>query len=92
MIEWSWRVERPRSIYFGSFSTDRKINNCFPKISGSKVVDIYTEGRLPELVVKLSNGQWIQSFMTAEGQPAWVVFFGVYNYHLKQGKIKKVKE
>jgi hypothetical protein len=31
-------------------------------------------GRLPELVLGLSDGRWIHSFMTADGQPAWTVF------------------
>src|SRR5688572_25678137 len=49
MIEWSWRIERSRSIAFGSFSTDRVIRSRIPKLSGHRVVDIVAEGRLPEL-------------------------------------------
>ncbi len=74
MIEWSWRIERPKSILFGSFSSQRKINNGLPKLEGLSVVEIAVCGRLPELVVQLTRGIWIHSFSTVEGQPQWCLF------------------
>jgi len=74
MIEWSWRVERARSIEVGSFSSERRIEAGIARIGGSRITAVDVAGRLPELVVELSDGRRIHSFMTAEGQPAWVVF------------------
>lgn len=74
MIEWSWRVERQKSIFFGSWSTDRMIDNRLSKLRGQTVTSINIEGRLPELVIQLSEGFWVHSFATAEGQPEWCVF------------------
>jgi hypothetical protein len=74
MLEWSWRVERLRSIYFGSFSGDRKIANGLAKLQGLEVLDVTIEGRLPELVVRLSGNIWVHSFNTIESQPEWCLF------------------
>ncbi len=74
MLEWSWRVERPKSIYFGSWSTDRIINNRLSGLKGKTILAIETEGRLPELIVQLSEGLWVHSFETSEGQPGWCLF------------------
>lgn len=74
-LEIGWRVERPRSVFFGSTSGDSRISNCLKKLQGLEVVDITVQGRLPELVVQLSGGFWLQSFSTWEGQPEWTLFF-----------------
>jgi hypothetical protein len=76
MIEWSWRVEGPRSIRFGSWSTDTKIDHGLPRLAGRRVRDVTLEGRIPELVVALSGGVWVHSFATVEPQPRWVLFLG----------------
>ena len=74
MIEWSWRVEGPRSIQFGSWSGDQKIENQVAALGGRRVVSIDVTGRIPELVIELTGQRWLHSFMTAEGQPQWVLF------------------
>jgi hypothetical protein len=74
MIQWSWRVERPRSIAFGSWSTDRKMDHGIARLGGRDATGITVEGRLPELVVTLSGGLWVHAFSTVEGQPQWTVF------------------
>lgn len=74
-LEIGWRVERPRAIFFGSSSDDRRISNGLERLEGLEVVDIIVQGRLPELVVRLSHGFWLQSFSTWEGQPEWTLFF-----------------
>ena len=74
MIQWSWRVERARSIQFGSWSTDGRIDGGIGGLAGPRVISVDCIARLPELVVGMSDGRWIQAFMTAEGQPAWTLF------------------
>jgi hypothetical protein len=74
MIEWSWRVERARSIEVGSFSSERRIEAGIARLSRARIKAVDIAGRLPELVVELSDGRRIHSFMTAEGQPAWALF------------------
>ena len=74
MVEWSWRVERPRSVLFGSLSSDRRITNQLQRLVGENVTDVAIVGRLPELVVGLSGKLWLHSFTTVEGQPEWALF------------------
>lgn len=71
MIQWSWRIERPRSILAGSWSEERLWSKSFDAILGAEVVGVQFLGALPEVVVILSNGVRVASFMTAEGQPEW---------------------
>ena len=75
MIEWSWRVERLRSIWFGSFNTKREIENRLEKLVGLTIESIGVECRLPEIVVALSNKKRVHSFTTSDGQPDWILFF-----------------
>ncbi|HVY05541.1 MAG TPA: hypothetical protein VHB46_06155 [Burkholderiales bacterium] len=71
MIEWSWRIEKPRSIMGGSWSDERRWPGMLSKLQGSTVVGVRTFGALPEIEVSLSNGLRVVSFMTSEGQPEW---------------------
>jgi hypothetical protein len=90
MLEWSWRVERLRSIWFGSFSGDRKIKNGLAKLKGLKVLGVTVEGRLPELVIRLSGNTWVHSFNTVESQPEWCLFLpsgGWVDSHI--GKLRR---
>lgn len=77
MIEWSWRVEKPRSIWFGSFSSDKIIAARLKQLEGREILDVSVNGRLPELVVQLSGSLWIHSFMTECSQPEWCIFLPV---------------
>jgi len=74
MIEWSWRVEGPRSIHFGSWSTERRITSGVARLAGDRILGMEVEGRLPELAISLASGRTVRSFMTESGQPAWVLF------------------
>jgi hypothetical protein len=74
MIEWSWRVERARSIEVGSWSSDRQIDAGIARLAGPEIVHLRVVGRIPELEISFSDGRWLHSFMTAEGQPSWTVF------------------
>lgn len=72
-LEWSWRVESPRAIRFGSWSSERRITRGVEALQGHVVTDVAVTGRLPELVLSLDGGRWVHTFMTAEGGPAWAV-------------------
>lgn len=74
MIEWSWRVERVRSIEVGSWSTERRMDAGIANLAGPSISEVSVTGRLPELVIALSDGRYVHSFMTADGQPSWVLF------------------
>ena len=73
MIEWSWRIERPRSILCGSWSNEKHWNKAFVQLLTTKVENVQCFGRLPEVSVALSNGMHVVSLMTAEGQPSWAL-------------------
>lgn len=74
MIEWSWRIERPRSILCGSFSEESKWPAAFRQLLGAGVIGLELFGRLPEIAISLSNGLSVVSFNTSEGQPRWALF------------------
>ena len=74
MIEWSWRIEKARSIQSGSWSSERRITSTVRALKGRRILNVAVEGRLPELNLRLNTGIWVHSFATAEGQPQWAVF------------------
>lgn len=89
MIEWSWRVERPRSILGGSWSAERRWPSMFKHLIGCQVTQIDFLGTLPEISLCLSNGLRVVSFMTAEGQPSWALIArqpNLGNLCVKRGK------
>jgi hypothetical protein len=73
MIEWSWRIERPRSILVGSWSSERRWPSIFRRLIGCEVTQVDFTGSLPEISLSLSNGLRVVSFMTADGQPSWAL-------------------
>lgn len=73
MIEWSWRIEKPKSILGGSWSSEARWPRMFEKLKGSTVTNVEVYGHIPEVCVSLSNGLRITSFMVAEGQPTWSI-------------------
>lgn len=74
MIQWSWRVERPRSIAFGSWSTENKIDSGIPTLKRAVIEAISLDGnRLPELILDLTEKRRLRSMMTSDGQPEWSV-------------------
>lgn len=73
MLEWSWRVESPRAIQFGSWSRNPRITRGVASLQGHTILEVELEGRLPELVLTLDRKRWLHTFMTAEGQPAWAI-------------------
>lgn len=73
MVQWSWRVESPGAIRFGSWSTEAGITKGVASLVGHTILDIEVVGRLPELVLTLDRRRWLHTFMTAEGQPEWSI-------------------
>jgi hypothetical protein len=74
MIQWSWRVERGSSIICGSWSEEPLWEPIFDLLRSQAVVDLSLLGRIPEIVVTLSESLHVLSFMTAEGDPQWSLF------------------
>ena len=74
MVEWSWRVESSRTVQFGSWSGNRKMDNGIASLKRRKLMEISLVGRLPEVYIQLSKDRWVHTFMTREGQPEWTVF------------------
>ncbi len=74
MIEWSWRIEGESAVICGSWSEDAELEAGLSALHGTTVTTVETFGRLPELVIGLSNGCRVLSFMTAAGDPRWTLF------------------
>jgi len=74
MIQWSWRVENERSIVFGSWSDDTLWEEALRQLRGRSVKEVSIFGKLPELVIELSDGHRVLSFMTSDGDPEWTLF------------------
>jgi hypothetical protein len=74
MIQWSWRIEDRVSILCGSWSEEHLWEPTFDLLRNKAVVELSVVGRLPEIVVGLTEGLYVSSFMTAEGDPQWLLF------------------
>lgn len=74
MLEFDWRVEKLRSIYFGSTSGKRKIANSLHRLTQETVTGVEVEGRLPELIISFSGNLWLRTFTLYEPQPQWTIF------------------
>jgi hypothetical protein len=90
MLESSWRVEKAKSVMFGTFSGERKIAHGLQSLAGREVFNVTVEGRLPEIVIQLSGGLWVHSFTTAEGHPEWTLFLpGNICLSSRHGRLEK---
>lgn len=74
MIQWSWRIERGRSIVCGSWSDEEKWPEAFGMLGQTKVVGASLFSRLREIDIELSNGLHVVSFSTVEGGPQCTLF------------------
>jgi hypothetical protein len=74
MIQWSWRIENAVSILCGSWGEERLWVPTFDLLRNKVVAELSVVGRLPEIVVGLTEGLYVSSFMTAEGNPQWSLF------------------
>jgi len=73
-LEWCWRIEKQRSIWFGSDSGDRRITNQLSRLKGAVVKDVLLYGRLPEIQINLEDRYWVMSFVAQETKPEWALF------------------
>jgi hypothetical protein len=71
MLQWSWRIEKQRSILGGSSSSEGKWPGMLARLKGNCITGLKVVGALPEIEVSLSNGSRVVTFMPAEGQPQW---------------------
>lgn len=74
MIEADWRIEDACTIVCGSGSDEELWEQTFATLIGKHVVNMATFGRLPEILVSLSDGFHVASFSTLEGDPEWTLF------------------
>ena len=70
-FQWSWRLEGKRRIWCGSCSEEDRWLHFLRKVVGAKADEVELFGRLPELMIKFSNGLHLLSFMTSDGDPQW---------------------
>ena len=85
-----WRVERPRSILGGSKSERTQWSVLAKKFEGATVQSVEMTGRLPELLVGLSNGLTLVTFNAYRGQPDWTISFrklGLGHLCVKNGRL-----
>jgi hypothetical protein len=90
MIEWSWRIEQGARIVCGSWSDEGQWPVAFEGLKGSVVEHIGTFGALPEILIALSNGMRVLSFMTTEGDPGWALFDrrgDTVTFHSRRGQV-----
>jgi hypothetical protein len=59
MIQWSWRIENTVSILCGSWSEEQLWEPTFDLLRNRTVVDLSVVGRLPEIVVALTEGLYV---------------------------------
>jgi hypothetical protein len=84
MIESDWRVEKPRSIHFGSGFSDRRIDKALPSLIGTRIIAVGLIGRLPELTIELDDGRVISTFTDWSNRPRWSIGFEdtkLFNLH-----------
>ena len=74
MIEWSWRIEDQNNILGGSWSDEKVWPDLFSRLLGTRVTGLSLFARLPEVQVEFSNGLYLCSMMTADGNPEWALF------------------
>jgi hypothetical protein len=90
MVDFGWRIERPRSIFCGSGDSKRRWASASKSLIGASVISANVVGRIPELELQLSNGHWLVTFSRYEGQPTWAVGFralGLGWLGVKRGKL-----
>jgi len=75
MFECDWRVERPRSIHFGSGDSTRLIESRIASLLGVRLIDAVLDERLRELMLRFDDGRTFRTFTCWSGQPRWNVGF-----------------
>jgi hypothetical protein len=73
ILEWDWRIEDGKNIVCGSSNSAPEIETGIECLIGQSINSINVEGRIPELVIKFSNGLRLQSMAMVAGNPQWCV-------------------
>jgi hypothetical protein len=73
MVGFGWRIERGSSIICGSDGDEANWPFILDRLKDAKVVDASLIGRLPEISLELTNGDFLVSFTSAEGNPEWAL-------------------
>ena len=73
MIEGGWRLEDKFTILGCSWSDEKDWAGLFERLGGANVTTITLFARLPEVQVGFSNGLYLCSFMTIDGDPDWAL-------------------
>jgi hypothetical protein len=88
--ESDWRVEKPRSIQFGSGFSDKRIDNLLPSLIGTRIISLEILGRLPELRIELDDSRVISTFTNWSNNPRWLIGFkdtNLFNLHSIPSKL-----
>jgi hypothetical protein len=73
MLDCDWRIERGLSIVCGSGGDDADWKATFDSLKDAKVADASLVGRLAEICIELTSGDFLVSFTSAEGDPQWAL-------------------
>ena len=73
MIEADWRVDKPRSIHFGSSFSERVREKRLAELVGLRIASLSVDPNTKELCVHFSDGRVLRTFTEWQSQPAWTV-------------------
>ena len=72
-IEWDWRLELDAAIVCGSSDSRPVIHEGLKSLRDAAIASIEIEGRVPELVVRMSTGHILRSMAMLRGDPRWSI-------------------
>lgn len=73
LIEWDWRVEHGMEVKFGSSQARPRIQQGIATLLGTTIRSISVVGKVPELELEFSNGDWLRTMLMTDGRPQWQV-------------------
>lgn len=73
MIESDWRIEKPRSIQFGSAFSKGILRKSLPELVGTFVSSLLIDADSRELCAVLSDGRKLRTFSDWDTQPCWTI-------------------
>ena len=72
-LEWEWRIENEKEIVCGSSNSSPEIEKAINILKDKNVEAIVLDGKIPELVIELSDGLKIRSMTMTSGYPEWCI-------------------
>lgn len=72
-VEWDWRVESEATVLYGSSNSGPEIEEGILSLQGTTVQTLSVVGRVPELLVRFSNGHCLRSMVMVTGSPEWSI-------------------